>query len=140
MGDLTHQERNDVLTAFPFGVGGEGASLYLAKASSAMGIGSTMGEAGLLVGGAGLGGWMTGAGMETLADSGLTRTGFWGQDAGGHDRSAMDWGANWGTAYDEWAGNKGPSVIGGIASGLGGIVGGIAGSAQAAGKLFTGLF
>jgi hypothetical protein len=87
-----------------------------------------------MVAGAGAAGLAVGHGMAELADSDTTRTGVWGQDQDtGENRSAMDWGANWGTSYDQWAGNDGPSVMGGIAAGAGGIVGGVAGTGQAIG-------
>jgi hypothetical protein len=58
----------------------------------------------------------------------------WGKDADtGQNKSAMDWGAGWGTWVDSHTGDKNPanpSVLGGIAAGAGGIVGGIAGTAQ----------
>ncbi len=95
------------------------------------------------VAGAGAAGMLVGDGMAHAADSNLTKTGVWGKDEGGNNKSAMDWGAGWGTWVDSHTGDKNPanpSVLGGIAAGAGGIVGGVAGTAQAGWNKLTSLF
>ncbi len=123
--------------------GGIGTMGLLGSALSALGFagaGSAVGGAAAaaapvgMVAGAGAAGMAAGAGMAEAADSKYTKTGLWGKDEGGNNKSAMDWGAGWGTWVDSHVGDKNPanpSVLGGIAAGAGGIVGGIAGTAQA---------
>jgi hypothetical protein len=83
------------------------------------------------VAGAGALGLAAGTEMGNIADGESTRTGLWGTDGDtGQNKSAMDWGAGWGTSVDEALGNDEPSVLGGIAAGAGGIVGGVAGTVQ----------
>jgi hypothetical protein len=65
--------------------------------------------------------------MGLVEGAGLEGAGVLGA-AGAGNRSAMDWGASWGTDYDHWAGS---------AAGLGGIAGGIGGSLQGLASMFT---
>jgi hypothetical protein len=114
------------------GVAGGVGEAALAGGAAETGLAGVLADAGPvgLALGAGL---ATGTGMANVADSSYTKTGLWGQDADtGQNRSAMDWGANWGTSVDKMLGNTEPSVLGGIAAGAGGIVGGIGGAAQGA--------
>jgi hypothetical protein len=109
-------------------VGATGAGGALTGAAAAAGPAA-------MVAGAGAAGYAVGTGLANIADSNYTRTGFWGRDEDtGQNRSAMDWGANWGTSVDEWLGNRPgeTSVLGGIAAGAGGIVGGIGGAVHGA--------
>jgi hypothetical protein len=104
----------------------------LAGGAAEAGVAGVLADAGP-VGMALGGGLAVGTGMADIADSSYTKTGFWGKDEDtGQNRSAMDWGSNWGTSVDKMLGNSEPSVLGGIAAGAGGIVGGIAGAAQGA--------
>ena len=109
---------------------GEGAAEGGAEAAAGLGAEAILPVA--LAGAAGVG---AGIGMGKLADSSYTKTGAFGvnQDTG-QNQSAMDWGANWGTAVDKKLGNTDPSVLGGIAAGAGGIVGGIGGAVYGAGN------
>lgn len=116
---------------------GQGADaafdLLQGGANATAGVATMVGAAPVAaVAGAGALGMSAGKAMGDAADSKYTKTGFWGQDENtGQNKSAMDWGAGWGQSYDKWAGNKEPSIMGGIAAGAGGIVGGVAGAGQA---------
>lgn len=139
-------EHGDVTKALQGGVGtlaGTASTLEGASTLAAYGLGA--GAAGETAGGiaaasgaaapvlaAGATGLAVGSAMAKAADSSYTKTGLWGQGADGQNLSAMDWGARWGTRYDQWAGNKEPSVMGGLAAGFGGIVGGGLGLGHAA--------
>ena len=79
-------------------------------------------------------GMTTGNLLGKAADSEYTKTGVWGQKEDGKNKSAMDWGAGWGTWVDSHIGDKNPahpSVLGGIAAGAGGIFGGLLGAGHA---------
>jgi hypothetical protein len=107
------------------GVAGAGAGM-----SAAAGAAAPIG----MVAGAGAGGMALGDWMGKTADSDATRTGAWGKDDSGKNKSAMDWGAGWGTWVDTHTGDKNaanPSILGGIAAAAGGVAGGFAGTAQA---------
>ena len=105
----------------------------LTEMAGEFGLGTALAGSDAALLGAGAAGAAIGTGMADIADSSYTKTGFWGKDEDtGQNRSAMDWGSNWGTSVDKMLGNSEPSVLGGIAAGAGGIVGGIAGAAQGA--------
>lgn len=145
-------EKGDVAKALQGGVGTlagtastiEGVSTIAAYGLGAGAAGESAGAIAAAAGtaapvlAAGTVGLAAGTGMAKAADSDYTKTGAWGTNAAGTNLSAMDWGARWGTRYDQWAGNKEPSVMGGIAAGLGGMAGGISGAAQAGWNWLTG--
>ena len=108
----------------------------MAGAAETAGLIGEAGAAAAPVLAAGAVGAAIGDGMAHMADSEQTKDGTWGQDDSGQNRSAMDWGASWGTDVDNWLGTKpgDASVLGGIASAAGGIVGGVAGTAQVIGQ------
>jgi hypothetical protein len=116
--------------------GGVGEAAVAGGAAEA-GLAGTLAEAGPV--GVALGsGLAIGTGMAGVADSSYTKTGFWGTDEDtGQNRSAMDWGSNWGTDWDKAHANDGPSVMGGILAGAGGIAGGFAGAGQGAWNWLT---
>ena len=52
---------------------------------------------------------------------------LWGKDDSGANKSAMDWGAGWGTWVDTHTGDRNaanPSILGGVAAMAGGVAGG----------------
>jgi hypothetical protein len=115
------------------GLGGAGAAAS-AGAAAAAPVG--------MVAGAGAAGMAVGDLMAHAADSDKTKTGLWGKTEGGQNKSAMDWGAGWGTWVDSHTGDKNPahpSVLGGIAAGAGGIVSGALGTAQWGGNTTVGI-
>jgi hypothetical protein len=114
----------------------EGVSTLLAAGglTGAEAVAEAAGPAGMVLM-SGKMGYDAGTAMAELADSDATKTGLWGKDAGGNNQSAMDWGAGWGNWVDAHIGDKDPShpsLAGGAAAAVGGIVGGIAGDVQAA--------
>jgi len=122
------------------GIGTVGLAGSALNAAGATGAGASLTGAAAAaapvaaVAGAGAAGMAVGTGMAHAADSSYTKTGAWGKDEAGNNKSAMDWGAGWGSWVDEHVGDKNPanpSVLGGIAAGAGGIVGGTAGTVQA---------
>jgi hypothetical protein len=112
------------------GVGMSGVAGAGVEASAGAGAVAELGEfAGAAAGGMALGDW-----MGKTADSDATRTGVWGKDNSGKNKSAMDWGAGWGTWVDTHTGDKNaanPSLLGGLAAVEGGMLGGILGTVQA---------
>jgi hypothetical protein len=117
-----------------FGSGAAATSAGAAAAGGAAATGAVLG--------AGAAGYGVGTLMSKASDSDYTRTGFWGLDDSGRDRSAMDWGSNWGTALDSAIGTEPGdwSVPGAIAAGAGGIVGGVAGTVQSGWNALGSLF
>jgi hypothetical protein len=125
-------------TAGGIGTLGTAGTMLSAAGATSAGAGATAAAAAAapvaMVAGAAGGGMAMGDWMGKTADSDATRTGVWGKDDGGKNKSAMDWGSGWGTWVDTHIGDKNaadPSILGGIAAGAGGIIGGIAGTAQA---------
>jgi hypothetical protein len=117
-------DRGDAQGAFDVLQGGAGATSAIAGMVAEASPVAPIADAAVL-------GLTVGNTMAQIADSDATRTGAWGQDDAGHNQSAMDWGANWGTEWDQAHGNTGPSIMGGVAAAAGGIVGGVAGTGQA---------
>jgi hypothetical protein len=103
-------EAEDEMTISTSGTGAGALGSFFGAALGDSTAGPAVGAA-FGVPGALLGGVSVGYGMEKLADSDGTRNGFWGKDDGGQNRSAMDWGASWGTDYDRWAGNTTPIFL-----------------------------
>jgi hypothetical protein len=125
-------------TAGGVGTLGLAGTLLSAAGATTAGAGATAAAAAAapvaMVAGAGAAGMAVGDGMAHAADSSYTKTGAWGKDDSGNNKSAMDWGSGWGTWVDTHTGDKNaanPSILGGVAAGAGGIVGGVAGTAQA---------
>ena len=121
-GGMAEDGAADLVAAGGADAGAAGAGAAGAAAASAA-----------LVTGAAFAGAAGGYGMAKAADSDYTKTGVWGQDATGHDQSAMNWGAGWGTWVDSHVGDDNaahPSILGGIAATAGGVTGGLLGTAQ----------
>ena len=113
--------------------GGLTSSLGATGAGGSMLAASSAAAPVAAVAGAGAAGLAVGTGMYNASNSEYTRTGLWGQDESGRNRSAADWGSNWGNSLDAAIGTRPGdwSVPGAIASMTGGVVGGVAGTAQA---------
>jgi len=112
---------------------GMNAGIGLSSAGGAMTGAAAAAAPAAAVLGAGAAGIAIGTGMSHASDSDYTRTGFWGTDENGRNRSAMDAAVNWGLDYDREHGVKpGDWSWGGAArSMLGGIGAGVAGTVQA---------
>jgi hypothetical protein len=110
---------------------GMNAGIGLSGAGSAMTGAAAAAAPVAAVLGAGAAGIAIGTGMSHASDSDYTRTGLWGQDENGHNRSAQDAAVNWGLDYDrehgvrpgDWSfGGAARSMVGGIGAGIAGTV------------------
>jgi hypothetical protein len=135
---LTRFGGTELAQSLGLGASAEAGGLGSTGVAAEAGAGASAGAGALAefgaVAGAGAGGMAMGDWMGKTADGDATRTGLWGKDDSGKNKSAMDWGAGWGTWVDTHTGDKNaahPSVLGGIASMVGGIDAGFAGTAQA---------